>query len=132
MLATRQDETVRFDASSVASQHTMREKITPESTSVNKPVSNTVTTVGFPSPPVLGPKPEKVKGSSTNSLEDVRVADRALIKKVKRKPEHELEAIQFRPEKSTSLQGDERPKSQKQSASVPVKPTSLPGLQQSS
>lgn len=142
MLAPRQEETTRFDASSVASQQNMRERLAPESSShafasVNKPVSNTNTMFGVPSLPMNGPKQEKVRGSSTNSLEDVRVADGLLAKKkVKRKTELELEGTQFRPEKLASLPGEERLKSQKQSASVPLKsnlqPTSLPGLEQSS
>jgi hypothetical protein len=84
-----------------------------------------------------GLKQEKARGSSSNALEDVRVADGVLTKKLKRKPELELEGANSGPEKLTSLQGEERPKShQKQSSSLPTKsnlqPTSLPGLEQSS
>ncbi|KAK4276705.1 hypothetical protein QN277_014824 [Acacia crassicarpa] len=135
-----QQETVRFDPSSVASQQNMRERLAPESsthafTSLNKPVSNTINTVGVSSSLVNGPKQEKVKGSSIN-LEDARVADGVLTKKVKKKPELEFEGTESRPEKLASVQGEERSKSSKQSANLSHKsntlPTSLPGLEQSS
>ncbi|XP_054798001.1 ubinuclein-1-like isoform X2 [Prosopis cineraria] len=139
MLASQQ-ETVRFDPSSVTSRQNMRERLTPESstyafTSMNKPISNTITTVGGPSSLGNGPKQEKVKGISIN-LEDVRVADGLLTKKMKRKPELEFEGTESRPEKLASMQGEERPKSSKQSASLShksnIQPTSFPGLEQSS
>jgi hypothetical protein len=83
-----------------------------------------------------GLKQEKARGSSSNALEDVRVADGVLTKKLKRKPELELEGANSGPEKLTPLQGEERHKSQKQSSGLPTKsnlqPTSLPGLEQSS
>ncbi|XP_028757551.1 ubinuclein-1 isoform X2 [Neltuma alba] len=135
-----QQEAGRYDPSSVASQQNVRERLTPESSihafaSVSKPVSNTINTVGGSSPLVNGPKQEKVKGTSIN-LEDVRVADGVLTKKVKRKPESEFEGTDYRPEKLASAQGEERSKSSKQSASLShksnIQSTSLPGLEQSS
>ncbi|CAJ2667690.1 unnamed protein product [Trifolium pratense] len=142
LLASRQEDSVRLDAgsASITSQQNQQEKLATESgslalTSTNKPVSNTSTTVQVPSP-MNGFQQEKAKGSSSNSLEDVRVADGVLTKKLKRKPELELEGANSGPEKLTSLQGEERPKSQKQSSGLPTKsnlqPTSLPGLEQSS
>lgn len=143
MLVPKQEEGVQPDAvaGSITSQQSLQERLAPESsshalTSVNKLVSNTGTTaVGVPSP-MNGLKPEKAKGSSSSSLDDVRVADGVLTKKVKRKPELELERTSSGPEKLASLQGEERPKSQKQSSVPPTKatlqPTSLPGLEQSS
>lgn len=135
MLAPKQEDNVRLDAGSSTSQQNLRERLAPESsshafTSVNKPVS-----VRVPSP-MNGVKQEKAKGSSSSSLDDVRVADGVPTKKVKRKSELELEGANFGPEKLASLQGEERPRSQKQSAGLTTKsnphPTSLPGLEQSS
>ena len=84
-----------------------------------------------------GLKQEKAKGSSSSSVDDVRAADGVLTKKVKRKPELELEGGHLGAEKVASLQGEERPRSLKQSiGSLPTKsnlqPTSLPDLEQSS
>ncbi|KAI4337859.1 hypothetical protein L6164_016228 [Bauhinia variegata] len=137
ILATRQEEPVRFEAtSSVASQQNIRERLVPASsshtTSLSKPVS---VSTRVPSPSMNGPKQEKTKGSS---LDDVRVADGVLTKKkVKRRPELELEGNHFRPEKLPSLQGEEKSRSIKQSASLPLKSnpqsaSSFPGLEQSS
>lgn len=140
MLAPKQEDSVRLDAGSSTSQQNLRERLAPESsshafTSVNKPVSNTSTAVRVPSP-MNGVKQEKAKGSSSSSLDDVRVADGVPTKKVKRKSELELEGANFGPEKLASLQGEERPRSQKQSAGLTTKsnphPTSLSGLEQSS
>lgn len=140
LLAPKHEENVQCDASSIASQQNTRERLASESSShahasLSKAVSNTVTAARVPNPSVSGPKQEKAKGSSSGSQDDVRVADGGLIKKkVKRKPEHEVEGTHFRPEKLALLQGEERPRSLKQG--VPPKsnlqPASLPGLEQSS
>ncbi|KAL5192748.1 Ubinuclein-1 [Glycine soja] len=137
LLAPKQQENVRFDTNTITSQQNLRERSAPESsshayTSGNKQVSNTST----PSP-MNGLKQEKAKGSSSSSVDDVRVADGVLTKKVKRKPELELEGAHLGPEKVASLQGEERPRSLKQSTGpLPTKsnlqPTSLPDLEQSS
>ncbi|RDY12353.1 hypothetical protein CR513_02867, partial [Mucuna pruriens] len=142
LLAPRQEENVQSDASPITTQQQMREKLPTDSSnhthaSVNKAVSSTVTAARVHNPSVNGLKQEKAKGSSSGSLNDVRGADGVLIKKVKRKPENGLEGTHFRPEKmAASLQGEEKPRSTKQSAGVPPKsnlqPTSLPGLEQSS
>ncbi|XP_004498358.1 ubinuclein-1-like isoform X2 [Cicer arietinum] len=138
LLTPKHEENVQFDASS---QQNVQKRLAPESSShpsLNKAVSNTVADVRVLHPPVNGSKKEKVKGSSSCSPADVRVADGALIKKKekKRKTEHELEGTRFRPEKLASLQEKESPRSLKQSPGVPPKsnlhPTSLPGLEQSS
>lgn len=138
MLAPKQQENVRFDTNTITSQQNLRERSAPESSSHaytssgNKQVSNTST----PSP-MNGLKQEKAKGSSSSSVDDVRAADGVLTKKVKRKPELELEGGHLGAEKVASLQGEERPRSLKQSiGSLPTKsnlqPTSLPDLEQSS
>ncbi|KAK7410628.1 hypothetical protein VNO78_01569 [Psophocarpus tetragonolobus] len=141
LLAPKQEENVRFDINSITSQQNLRERSAPESsnhafTSGNRQVSNTSTTGRIPSP-MNGLKQEKAKGSSSSCLDDVRVADGVLTKKLKRKPELELEGDHLGPEKVASLQGEERPRSLKQST-VPLttksnlQPTSLPDLEQSS
>jgi len=139
LLASRQEDSVQLDSGSVSSQQNQQEKLAPESTtastSTNKSVSNTSTAVRVPSP-TNGVKQEKAKGSSSSSMDDVRVADGVLTKKAKRKPELELEGANCGPEKLVPLQGEERPRSQKQSSGLPTKsnlqPTSPPGLEQSS
>ncbi|KAK7351093.1 hypothetical protein VNO77_10273 [Canavalia gladiata] len=143
LLATKQEENVRLDTNSVTSQQNIRERLAPESSSHvftsgnNKPVSNTSTTGRAPSP-MNCLKQEKAKGSSSSSLDDVRVVDGVLTKKVKRKPEPELEGAHLGPEKLASLQGEERPRSLKQQSTglLPTKsnlqPSSLPDLEQSS
>lgn len=137
MLTPKQEENVQFVSSSVTSQQNPRDRQVPESssyafTSANKPVSNTSSAVRVPSPM------NGVKEEANSALDDFRVADVVLTKKVKRKPELELEGTHSGPEKLASLQGEERPRSQKQSAPAghPTKsnpqPTSLVGLEQSS
>ncbi|GKU87762.1 hypothetical protein SLEP1_g2106 [Rubroshorea leprosula] len=77
-------------------------------TSSSKPIpspSTTVATVQMPSPSTNGYsldrlKQEKLKGSSSNAMDETRMADGSLTKKkVKKKPELELEETHFRPEK---------------------------------
>ncbi|XP_027904084.1 ubinuclein-1 isoform X2 [Vigna unguiculata] len=141
LLVPKQEENVRFDANSITSQQNQRERSAPESsshgfTSGSKQVSNASPTGRVPSP-INGLKQEKAKGSSSSSLDDVRVAEAVLTKKVKRKPEVELEA-HLVSEKVASLQGEERPRSLKQQSSGPLpnksnlQPTSVPDLQHSS
>ncbi|XP_061372173.1 ubinuclein-1 isoform X1 [Gastrolobium bilobum] len=142
LFAPRPEENVQFNASSINSQQNTRERSASESSShafasVNKAVSNTATAARVLNPSVNGPKQEKSKGSSSGSLDDVKAADGVLIKKkVKRKPELELEGTHFRPEKLASMQGEERPRSLKQSVVLSPKSnlqtSSLPGLEQSS
>ncbi|WJX10215.1 hypothetical protein P8452_00964 [Trifolium repens] len=134
LLVPKQEENVQSDGSS---QQSVRKQLAPEFTShspLNKGVSNTVTDVRVLQPPVNGPRKEKAKGSSSRSLDDVRVAGGALIKK--RKTENESEGTHFRPEKLASLKGEEKPRPPKQSAVVPSKSNlhraSQPGVEQSS
>lgn len=138
-MATQQ-ETVRIDPSLVGSQQNTREKVAPESSthaviSTNKPVSNTINTVGGSVPLMNGSKQEKLKGSSIN-VEDARLADGVLIKKVKKKSELEFEVTEPRSEKAASAQGEERSKPSKQSSSVSnksnIQPAVVSGVEQSS
>ncbi|PON60146.1 Hpc2-related domain containing protein [Parasponia andersonii] len=144
MLAPRTEENVRVEASSISQAQYIRERLPTESgshSSANKPVSASTVAVRIPSPlNVLSfdkVKQEKVKGSSSHSLDDVRVGDGAMPKKkVKRKPEVELDETRLRPEKLPSQLGEERQKSHKQATSLQHKPnlqsTVLPSLEQSS
>ncbi|GLT55838.1 hypothetical protein SLA2020_289260 [Shorea laevis] len=77
-------------------------------TSSSKPIpspSTTAATVHMPSPSTNGYsldrlKQEKLKGSSSNAMDETRMADGSLTKKkVKKKPELELEETHYRPEK---------------------------------
>ncbi|XP_050364661.1 ubinuclein-1-like isoform X3 [Argentina anserina] len=144
MLTPKVEESVRVEASSVPQQLYMRERLATEPGSHgsgNKPVSGTTAAVRIPSP-INGPsfdrlKQEKLKGSASNSPDDTRVGDGAMIKKkVKRKPEQELDETRIRPDKLPSQQGDERQKPLKQAAGVPHKSnhqsTGLPSVEQSS
>ncbi|KAK7282689.1 hypothetical protein RIF29_11665 [Crotalaria pallida] len=146
LLIPKEEENVQLDTSSIAPQQNLREKSAPESsspafTSVNKPVSNISTTARVPSPSMNGRKQGKAKSSSSSTLDNAKVENGGLTKKVKRKPEHDLEGAHFGPEKKQqlgSLQGEARPKSKslKQSTGLPTKsklqPTSIPGVEQSS
>lgn len=144
MLTPKVEESVRVEASSIPQQQYIRERSATEPGSHgsgNKPVSGTTAAVRIPSP-INGPsfdrlKQEKLKGSASNSPDDTRVGDGALIKKkVKRKPDQELDETRIRPEKLPSQQGEERQKSFKQAAGLPHKSnhqsTGLPSVEQSS
>lgn len=140
MLASRQEDSVQLDTGSITSQQSQQAKLAPESTShafttTNKPISNTSTAVQVPIT-MNGVKPEKAKGCSSSSLDDVRLADGVLTKKLKRKPELEFEGANGGPERLVPLQGEERPRPQKPSSGLPTKSnlqtTSIPGLELSS
>ncbi|CAL0317945.1 unnamed protein product [Lupinus luteus] len=134
LLAPQQEENIQLDAGSITSQQNSQDKLGPESSglavaSVNKAISTSVT--------MNGPKQEKAKVSSSSSLDDVKVADGVVVKKkVKRKAEPESEGNHICSEKQAFLQGEERPRSLKQSAGLPLKsnlqPTSIPGSEHSS
>ena len=148
MLTPKIEEGIRTEAGSILQAQYNRDRLATEScgqsASANKQASGTTGAVRMPSPlnvPNFDKlKQDKLKGSSSNSLDDARVGgDGALTKKkAKRKPETELDETRFRPEKLLSQQGEERPKSMKQSASasLPQKPnlqsTVLPSVEQSS
>ncbi|KAL2339736.1 hypothetical protein Fmac_007676 [Flemingia macrophylla] len=141
LLTPKLEENVQFDTGSITSQQNLRERLGPESsshvfTSGNKQVSNTSTT-GRVASPMNGIKQEKAKGSCSSSIDDVRVGNGILNKKVKRKPEFDLEGAHLGSETVASLQGEEKAKFLKQSTGpLPTKsnpqPTSLPDLEQSS
>ncbi|XP_059453870.1 ubinuclein-1-like isoform X2 [Corylus avellana] len=134
MLAPKIEETVRVEGNSIAQPQSGRERLSTETgghglTPANRPVSNnTSAAVRMQSPSSNGPlnsdriKQEKLKGTSSNSLDDARVSDGGMPKKkVKRKPEVELDETHFRPEKLASQQGEERYKPLKQAAGLPHK-----------
>ena len=127
-MAPRLEESVRAEpASSAQPQHT-RERLATDSggnilPSTNKSISSTTTAgVRIPSPSTNGssldrPKQEKLKGISSDAMDEIKVADGSLPKKkVKRKPEMELDEYHFSPEKLPLQQGDDRHKSPRSSS----------------
>ncbi|GLT77922.1 hypothetical protein SLA2020_494760 [Shorea laevis] len=138
MLTGRLDLNVRAEASPSAQPQHMKDRIATESsilalTTTSKPIPNTtVATVRMSSPSTNGSsldrlKQEKLKGSSSNTTDDTRMADGALTKKkVKRKPEVELEETHFRG--LPAQQGEERLKSIKPAAILPQKPNFQPSV----
>ncbi|KAK4572699.1 hypothetical protein RGQ29_030932 [Quercus rubra] len=148
MLAPKIEETVRVETNSIAQPQPMRERLSTETgshglTSANRPLSSTTAAVRAHSPSTNGPlnldkiKQEKLKGTSSNSLDDARVSDGGVTKKkVKRKPEIELHETNIRPDKLPSQQGEEKHKPLKQAAALPqksnIQSTALPSVEQSS
>ncbi|KAF1865642.1 hypothetical protein Lal_00005019 [Lupinus albus] len=118
LLVPKPEENVLPDTSSNPPQQSSREKVAPQTsghafTSVKKPVSYMSTTSQVPSP-MNGLKQEKARKSSSSSVDNVNIENGGLTKKkVKRKPEHDLEVAHFGPEKKkpSSLMGEARPKS---------------------
>ncbi|CAK9152025.1 unnamed protein product [Ilex paraguariensis] len=128
MLIPKTEETARGEARPIAQPQYMQEQLIHDSnmhglTSLNRPVPNATsanTVVQMPITIMNGSsidrhKQEKVKGSSSNS-NDTRTTDALTKKKVKRKPESELSEAHFRPDKLTSVQGEEKHKSHRQVA----------------
>lgn len=143
-MASTVEETVRVTANSIIQPQYTGERLSTEScghSSANKPVSSAAAAVRMPSP-INAPsfdrlKQEKLKGSSSNPMDHVRVGDGTFPKKkVKRKPEVESDETRVRAEKLPTQQGEERQKSLKQAASLPHKSNLqsnvLPSLEQSS
>ncbi|KAK6939922.1 Hpc2-related domain [Dillenia turbinata] len=132
-LTSKTEETVRAEANPVPQPNNIPERVISDSgahgfPSSNRPISNTasagarVPSSSSNSPSLDRPKQEKVKGSSINSVEEVRTTDGAVIKKKLRlKPETEPSEVHTRPEKSSSQQGEDRQKSHKQNATVSQK-----------
>ncbi|TYI89751.1 hypothetical protein E1A91_D03G076200v1 [Gossypium mustelinum] len=132
------EESVRVESAlSAQPQHT-RERLATDSASQVLPSTNKLTSsttaaaVQIPGPSTNGSsldrvKQEKLKGISSNAMEEIKVADSSLPKKkVKRKPETELDAAHFCPEKSSLQPGDDRHKSTKQPVNVTPKSSLLP------
>ncbi|XWS23682.1 hypothetical protein CRYUN_Cryun28dG0035900 [Craigia yunnanensis] len=147
MLAPRLEETVRVEsASSAQPQHTRERSVTDAGShvipSTNKSISSTTTAaVRIPCPSTNGssldrPKQEMIKGISGYARDAIKVADGSVPKKkVKRKPEMELDETHFRPEKLHLQQGDDRHKSTKQPVNLPPKsnlPPTATSFEQSS
>ncbi|KAK0576370.1 hypothetical protein LWI29_016316 [Acer saccharum] len=142
MLIPKTEETVRAEASTVAQGQYMRERLGIDSSGhmlaqANKPISNTGTAaIRTPSPSANGSnldrvKQEKLKGSSSNSMDNGAMTK----KKLKRKTESEFDGTHSRPEKLPALLGEERHKSLKQSAAIPQKSnfhSTAPSYEQSS
>ncbi|XP_062099545.1 ubinuclein-1 isoform X2 [Humulus lupulus] len=147
MLASKTEEGVRVEAGSILQPQYTRERLATESashSSANKSVSASTATAVMRTPSPINVqsfdkvKQEKLKGTSSHSPDEARAGDSTVVtkKKVKRKPELELDETRLRAEKLPSQQGEERQKSLKQSATLPLKPnlqsTVLSSLEQSS
>ena len=128
MLAPRLEDSVRVEsASSAQPQHTRERSATDSGShilpSTNKSISRaTEAAVRIPSPSTNVSsldrlKQEKLKGISSDAMDEIKVADGSLPKKkVKRTPEMELEEYHFSPEKLPLQQGDDRHKSPRSSS----------------
>ncbi|XP_039033233.1 ubinuclein-1-like [Hibiscus syriacus] len=137
MLAPGLEESVRVESASGAQTQHMRERSAADSAthvlpSTNKSISSTTAAaVQIPDPSTNGSsfdrlKQEKLKGISSSAMDEIKVADSSLPKKkVKRKPELELDGSHFRPEKLSLQQGDDRHKYMKQPVNLPPN-SSLP------
>lgn len=138
MLAPRLDDGDGDDSSiifsSAARQQYMRERLLtdtggPVLALASKSLPNSLmAAVRLPSPSRNIPnwdrlKQEKPKGSSSNAIDEAKMAvDVALTKKkVKRKSEQELNETHFRSEKLQSQSSEERHKSLKQASGLPQK-----------
>lgn len=129
-LISKTQETLQGEANPVVQSQYVQEKLVTDSgaTSVNRPVPSITgadTAVRLPTvvangPNIDQPKQEKVKGNSS-ILNDVKATEILAKKKVKRKPELEFGEAHARPEKLTSVQGEERNKSLKQVAGTSQK-----------
>ncbi|KAE8728347.1 Wound-responsive family protein, putative isoform 2 [Hibiscus syriacus] len=111
VLAPGLEESVRVESASGAQPQHMRERSSSDSAthalpSTNKSTSSTTAAaVQNPGPSTSGSsfdrlKQEKLRGISNNAMDEIKVAHSSLPKKkVKRKPELELDGSHFRPEK---------------------------------
>ncbi|KAH9757197.1 ubinuclein-1 [Citrus sinensis] len=134
MLATKiEEETVRVEASSTTQSQFMKERLVTDSGGhnlalANKPICNTTAAMKIPNPSANAAssldrlKHEKLKGITINSMDEPKMVDGAITKKkVKRKPEQEMDGTYFHPEKLAGQSNEERHKSHKQSEILPQK-----------
>ncbi|XP_056164310.1 ubinuclein-1 isoform X2 [Syzygium oleosum] len=143
MLAPKIEETVRVEGLSVAQPQQLPERLSIDSgihgsTSASRPIhSPTAATARVPSPSANVSsdriKQEKTKVTSSSFSEDARQGEAILPKKkVKRKPEVDLNEMPFHSEKF----GEERLVSTKPNPALPPKinlqPTAAPSFEQSS
>ncbi|KAL9394522.1 hypothetical protein Peur_013807 [Populus x canadensis] len=143
MLTLKQEEVVRAESGLVAQPH-VQERVAMEMAGpvlalASKPVSNSAAaSVRLPSPSanglVVDKLKEKPKGSSSNSMDESKMGvDGALTKKkVKRKPEQELDETHLRSEKLHPQSSGERHKSLKHASVLPPQKLNLPSTAPSS
>ncbi|KAF4392090.1 hypothetical protein F8388_004419 [Cannabis sativa] len=132
ILASKTEEGVRVECGSILQpQYTQESSATLSGghCSANKSVPASTVVMQPPSPINVQSfdkvKQEKFKGTSSHSPEDAKVGDSIVVtKKVRRKPEVELD--------ETHLRSEERQKSLKQSATPPLKQTISPPPSQAS
>ena len=132
MLTHKHEEGDRVESGLVAQPHVQERLATkmagPVLALASKPVSNSaVASVRLPSPSangfVVDKLKEKLKGSSSNSMDESKMGvDGALTKKkVKRKPEQELDETHLGSEKLHPQSSGERHKSLKHASVLPQK-----------
>ncbi|XP_034889030.1 ubinuclein-1 isoform X2 [Populus alba] len=143
MLTLKQEEGVRAESGLVAQPH-VQERVAMEMAGpvlalASKPVSNSAAaSVRLPSPSanglVVDKLKEKPKGSSSNSMDESKMGvDGAQTKKkVKRKPEQELDETHLRSEKLHPQSSGERNKSLKHASVLPPQKLNLPSTSPSS
>ncbi|XP_044475860.1 ubinuclein-1-like isoform X2 [Mangifera indica] len=146
MLTPKTEVGVQIETGVIVQPQYTRERLGSDSgghglAASGKPNSNTTAaSMRTPSPSASGDrlKQEKLKGSSSNSMDEVKTADgmmTSIKKKVKRKAELDLDGTPVHPEKLPVQQSDERHKSQKLSAGLPQKTnlqSTAPNFEQSS
>lgn len=145
MLTPKTEDSFQIETDVIAQPQYTRERLGSDSGShslatASKPISNTTAaSMRTPSPSTNGDrlKQDKLKGSSSNSMDEAKmVADSVMTKKkVKRKPEQDLDGTPLHPEKLPAQPNDERHKSQKLSAGLPQKSnlqSTAPNFEQSS
>ncbi|KAJ0085047.1 hypothetical protein Patl1_08272 [Pistacia atlantica] len=145
MLTPKTEDSVQIETDANAQPQYTRERLGSDSGShslatASKPVSNTTAaSMRTSSPSANGDrlKQDKLKGSSSNSMDEAKMAVDGVMtkKKVKRKPEQDLDGAPLHPEKLPAQLSDERHKSQKLSASLPQKSnlqSTAPNFEQSS
>ncbi|KAJ0025524.1 hypothetical protein Pint_08097 [Pistacia integerrima] len=145
MLTPKTEDSVQIETDANAQPQYTRERLGSDSGShslatASKPVSNaTAASMRTPSPSANGDrlKQDKLKGSSSNSMDEAKMAVDGVMtkKKVKRKPEQDLDGAPLHPEKLPAQLSDERHKSQKLSAGLPQKSnlqSTAPNFEQSS
>ncbi|XP_049379454.1 ubinuclein-1-like isoform X2 [Solanum stenotomum] len=134
LLATKEGDTTRVDAGPIAQSVHIQEKIVVDhsSTSTNKPVSSSAAVNASArmhvsianGSDVNRLKQEKLKGVSGSSV-DPRGPDAVPKKKMKRKHESELGESLFHSEKLTSVQAEEKNKTNKHTGCPTPKPNNV-------
>ncbi|KAI4320549.1 hypothetical protein MLD38_034018 [Melastoma candidum] len=136
-LLHRTEETTKIEGTSLISQHHGREKSVADSGTYGSAIKTIPTSMVPPRVPSPSanvsserPKQEKTRVSSGSHFDGARLAEAALPKKkIRRKPEVDLNVMPFHSEKVTSNPVEETIASHKQSSSL--QPATAPSFEQS-